>query len=147
MAPAVSQGWIEISQLSEDGDTVVGVIHKATKCKKGRKGALIKYLVSAKSADGQWVLHVYWHQWSGFHEYALDYGGDADPWFALNGTYSNLNTPPDQPPFGGGIDWSGKAKQGRKFSIGFVPTFNQDLSAAVSVTGAIKCPKPRRKGR
>jgi hypothetical protein len=144
-ARAIGPREMDVSQLSDNGDSLVATFTTA-KCQRSKKkNALLNFTAKAISTNKAWTLRVYLKDFNGFTDYPLAYGGDADPWFTVigpSGFYSNLESPPEPPGGGGGLAFS---PAGKRMSLGFVPTFDKTLNQGVSVAGAVKCVYPKKK--
>ena len=117
-----------------------GTIATWTKGTCSKKGGTFR----AKATDSGYTLKVTIQAFGGYsRDYDLSYGG-SDPQFVISGPggpYSNANTFPNPPPFGGTIHFN---PRGTKMAIGFIDAFNPSLSADVAFAGAMTCQRPKK---
>lgn len=125
-----------------DDDGVVATFAHA-QCRK-RKGS---FTAKATSGGGRFGLVVQIDDFSGFHEYDLDFGAQADPYvvfyqrFGDGPRYSNLFKPSYPVAGGGRILWRNK---GGLMGVGFSPTFSHSFNEAVDIAGGLRCHYPGR---
>jgi hypothetical protein len=77
----------------------------------------------------------------------LAYGGDGPADFTVtgpDGSWTNLNRPPDAPPGGGAIVFNQKRT---RMGIGFAPAFDETFSSSIEMAGGLKCQYPKKKRR
>ena len=133
---------INVYRLTDSGGPEpLEATFKAGRCTRGRAG----WTLDARTKDKAWRLRArIGASFAGFgRRYPLIYGA-ADPTFRLDGPggpYSNFAVPGS--PGGGAIALS---DDGKGVGFGFVPTFNADRSAGVSIAGGMPCRYPRRRG-
>lgn len=127
-------------RVIDSSDHIVATFLSA-KCVKNKRG----FFATTPHPQGQKYLHVRIEDFSGFHDYDLTVGGNADPYVvfaATDGTrYSNLNRPPFPSPGSGQVRFR---KHGKLMGVGFSPAYSNDGSDAVTFTGVLKCNYPKR---
>ncbi|MEA2703205.1 MAG: hypothetical protein QOD63_1150, partial [Actinomycetota bacterium] len=135
---------INIHKLVEGGgaEPLAGTI-KAGNCRATKTS----FTAVGKSTNKVYTLKVtIGGAFQGFgHDYPLVYGG-TDPTFTLEGPggpFSNYSLPGNQNPGGGAIHLP---SGGKVMGFGFVPTFNADASAGVTLAGGMTCRYPRKRG-
>jgi hypothetical protein len=138
-APAAASASVQVLD-SETGGKIVAF--KTATCKKAtKKGALLKFIATAKS-DG-YTLHVNIFELS--DDILLTYGGDGPADFTVSGprgSFSNLNRPPDAPPGGGAIVFNAKKT---RMGLGFQPALNDSLTSGIDLAGGLTCKYPKKK--
>jgi hypothetical protein len=126
---------IEIRQLTEDGSDPLVATLKDGSCTAGQQ-------FTAIATDGGYRLEIGIQAFGGFDEdYPIAYG-DPDPEVIVDGPggpYGNTQTDLPGPAGGGAIHFD---NDGAAVSIGFVPAFNSDASAGLSIVGAMNCDYP-----
>jgi hypothetical protein len=131
----VPAAGIEIRQLAEDGSDPVVATLKEGSCTAGQG-------FTAIATDGTYRLEIGIQEFAGFdQDYSIAYG-DPDPEVIVegpNGPYGNTQTDLPGPAGGGAIHFD---NDGAAVSIGFVPAFNSDASAGLSIVGAMNCDYP-----
>ncbi len=130
---ALADGSHEIKVLGSNGK-VVATFHSA-KCTKNKHG----FFARARRDNGS-NLFVRVEEFTGFHDYKLVYGNNADPYASFQNkdqvAYSNLNKPPFPSPGGGELRF---AKHGKLMGVGFNLAYSDDGSDAVTFTGVARC--------
>lgn len=132
----------DVTVLDSEGNRVVAF--KSASCKKAsKKGALLKFIATAKSGGYRLTVNIYRLS----NNIGLVYGGDGPADFTVRGpggSWTNLNRPPDAPPGGGAIVFNAKKT---RMGLGFQPAFNDGFSSSVGVGGGLTCkyPKPKKK--
>lgn len=108
-------------------------------CRVTKKGGF-----TAHARSGPWTLDVTIKAFSGYDQiYDLAFKS-TDPQFVIDGPggpYSNAYGPPVPPPAGGAIAFN---PRGTTMGLGFIDTFNADLSNDVLPVGRMVCRKPRK---
>jgi hypothetical protein len=126
---------IDIRQLSEDGSDPIVATMKQGSCTAGQQ-------FTAISTDGAYRLEIGIQAFNGFgQDYVIAYN-DPDPEVIVEGPggpYGNTQTSLPGPAGGGSIHF---AAGGDVVSIGFVPAFNSDATAGLSIVGAMRCDYP-----
>ncbi len=126
--------------LSPAGDQIVSF--KSASCKKAsKKGALLKFIATAKSGGYKLTVNIYRLS----NNIGLSYGGDGPADFTVRGpggSWTNLNRPPNAPPGGGAIVFNAKKT---RMGLGFSPAFDDGLASTVGVGGALTCKYPKKK--
>jgi hypothetical protein len=139
-APTALARGTHYVRVIDSSDHIVATFLTA-KCVKNKRG----FFATTPHPDGQKYLHVRIEEFTGFHNYDLTVGANADPYVvfaATDGTrYSNLNRPPFPSPGGGQVRF---AQHGKLMGVGFFPAYNNDGSDAVTFTGVLKCKYPKR---
>lgn len=114
---------------------VIATFHSA-KCLKNKNG----FFATTPHANGESYLHVRVEDFTGFHDYKLVQGGNADPYVVFakgDGTrYSNLNRPPFPSHGGGELRFR---DHGGLMGVGYSPAYSSDGADAVSFTGVVEC--------
>lgn len=136
--PAAANANVRV--LNPDGGTVVSF--KSASCKKAtKKGALLKFIATAKSGGYRLSVNIYRLS----NSINLIYGGDGPADFTVSGpggSWTNLNRPPNAPPGGGAIQFNAKRT---RMGLGFSPAFDDALSSTVGVGGGLTCKYPKKK--
>ena len=120
-----------------DADNNVLARFKSGTCRT-RKGTF-----TASAKDGAWSLDVRIGAFTDYKQlYTLQFNA-TDPVFTIDGPggpYSNRFGPPMPPPGGGAIAFN---PRGTIMGLGFIDTFNADLSHDVLPVGRMTCRRPR----
>jgi hypothetical protein len=136
--PAAANANVRV--LDSDGTSIVSF--KSAACKKAsKKGALLKFIATAKSGGYKLTVNIYRLS----NDIGLIYGGDGPADFTVRGpggSWTNLNRPPQAPPGGGAIKFNAKRT---RLALGFSPAFDDALSSTVGVGGALTCKYPKKK--
>lgn len=141
-SPAALAGKSHAVRVLDRDGHVVAVFHSA-KCRRHIRAGDFKAL-TAKTSTG-YTLFASIDEFTGFHNYQLVNGANADPYVVIGGPgdirYSNLFRPPFPSPGFGQIRFSNHHKL---MGIGYSPAYSRDGSDAVTFTGVLKCHYPRR---
>lgn len=140
--PAASQANLRVNLLKEDQDPSHLVTFTTAKCRKAKKKkALLKFHAKAKKGGYRLSVNVF----KSGREHNIQYGfGPVD--FTVTGpegSFTNLNRPPNAPPGGGALVFNNRKKT--RFGLGFSPAFSDDFGSGISLGGGVKCKYPKKK--
>ncbi len=125
-----------------DSQSRVVATFTSAKCKITKLGFL------SDAFDNGYHLEADVIPFRGFHHYKLARGHFTPQVVRLispSGVrYASDYVPPYPVPGGGGINFT---KDGKLMGVGFSPTFSEDGTDAVTITGVLACHYPKKKGK